>query len=563
MSTKPRREKDLARHKAIETGRTRLIVLGTLATLAFLVVGVRLIEITLFRGGLDSTIARVTPPSNWQTERANILDRNGEILATSLHTASLYADPIQVSDPKTAASALVHLLPDVSEKEILARLSLRRRFTWIRRHLTPQQQYAVNRLGIPGLYFQREERRVYPHGHLTAHVVGFTGVDNRGLAGIEKSFDEALRSRSDPLKLSMDIRVQHILADEIGKAMMRFRAIGGAGVVMDAVNGEILGLVSLPDFDPSWPGVASADAMFNRATLGIYEMGSTFKIFTTAMALESGTATIDSTYDASKPIHIARFQIKDHKPKNRRLSVPEILMYSSNIGAAKMAIELGTTLQQTYLSKLGLLDQPSLELPEIGSPLMPEPWRQINLMTIAYGHGLAVSPVQLTSAVSTVINGGIASPATILDQANAPVEGIRVFSSETSEKMRRLLRLVVDTGTASKAAAEGYLVGGKTGTAEKNDTNGYEDKMLRSSFVGVFPMHAPRYVVFVMLDEPKGDKKTFGYATGGWVSAPVVSRVISRMAPLIGVRPLNEMAIEVERQMFIEIHDRRKGLASF
>jgi len=292
-------------------------------------------------------------------------------------------------------------------------------------------------------------------------------------------------------------------------------------------------------------------------------MGSTFKIFTTAMALESGTATIDSTYDASKPIHIARFQIKDHKPKNRRLSVPEILMYSSNIGAAKMAIELGTTLQQTYLSKLGLLDQPSLELPEIGSPLMPEPWRQINLMTIAYGHGLAVSPVQLTSAVSTVINGGIASPATILDQANAPVEGIRVFSSETSEKMRRLLRLVVDTGTASKAAAEGYLVGGKTGTAEKNDTNGYEDKMLRSSFVGVFPMHAPRYVVFVMLDEPKGDKKTFGYATGGWVSAPVVSRVISRMAPLIGVRPLNEMAIEVERQMFIEIHDRRKGLASF
>lgn len=563
MSAKRRRQKDMARHQAIETGRTRLFVLGSLMMLAYLAVGVRLVELTLFRGGGEPRMASAAPPSNWQTERADILDRNGEILATSLRTASLYADPVQVLDPKAAARALARLLPDVSEKEILARFGSKRRFTWIRRHLTPQQQYAVNRLGIPGLYFQHEERRVYPHGHLAAHVVGFTGVDNRGLTGIEKSFDAALTSGSGPLKLSMDIRVQHILADEIGKAMRRFQAIGGAGVVMDAASGEVLGLVSLPDFDPSRPGAAPADAMFNRATLGIYEMGSTFKIFTAAMALESGTATMESQYDASKPIHIARYLIKDYKPKNRWLSVPEILMYSSNIGAAKMAIELGVARQQTYLAKLGLLDQPSLELPEIGSPLSPEPWREINLMTIAYGHGLAVSPVQLTSAVATVVNGGIASPATLLDQADAPVEGIRVFSSATSEKMRRLLRLVVETGTASKAAAEGYLVGGKTGTAEKNDVNGYEGKGLRSSFVGAFPMHAPRYVVFVLLDEPKGDKKSYGYATGGWVGAPVVSEVISRMAPLLGVAPLNETAPEVERQMFIEIQDRGKGLASF
>ena len=563
MSAKRRRQKDLARHQAIETGRTRLILLGSLMMLAYLAVGVRLVELTLFQASLEPRIASVAPPSNWQTERADILDRNGEILATSLRTASLYADPAQVLDPKTAARALARLLPGISEKKILERLGLRRRFVWIRRHLTPQQQYAVNRLGIPGLYFQREERRVYPHGHLAAHVVGFTGVDNRGLAGIEKSFDAALRNGSGPLKLSLDIRVQHILADEIGKAMRRFQAIGGAGVVMDAASGEVLGLVSLPDFDPSRPGAAKPEAMFNRATLGIYEMGSTFKIFTIAMALESGTATIESVYDASKPIRIARYLIKDYKPKNRWLSVPEILMYSSNIGAAKMAIELGASLQQTYLSKLGLLDQPALELPEIGSPLSPEPWREINLMTIAYGHGLAVSPVQLANAVAAVVNGGIASPATLLDHAGAPAEGIRVFSAKTSEQMRRLLRLVVDTGTGRKAAAEGYLVGGKTGTAEKNDGHRYEGKMLRSSFVGAFPMHAPRYVVFVLLDEPKGDKKTFGYATGGWVGAPVVARVISRMAPLIGVAPLNETAPEVARQMFIEIHDRGKGLASF
>ncbi|MCE2509963.1 MAG: penicillin-binding protein 2 [Alphaproteobacteria bacterium] len=563
MSAERRRRKDLAHHQAIETGRTRLFLLATLMMLAFLAVGVRLIELTLFREGSEPRIANATPPASWQTERADILDRNGEILATSLRTASLYADPVRVLDPQAAARALARLLPRANRKEILERLRSKRRFTWIRRHLTPQQQYAVNRLGIPGLYFQQEEHRVYPHGHLAAHVVGFTGVDNRGLAGIEKSFDAALRQGSGPLRLSLDIRVQHILADEIGKAMRRFQAIGGSGVVMDVTSGEVLGLVSLPDFDPNRPGAASPDAMFNRATLGIYEMGSTFKIFTAAMALESGKATLDSVYDASKPIRIARFAIEDYKPKNRWLSVPEILMYSSNIGAAKMAKDLGATLQQDYLSRLGLLSPPALELPEIGAPLAPYPWREINLLTIAYGHGLAVSPIQLASAVAAVVNGGISRPATLLYHAGAPTEGARILSEKTSEQMRRLLRLVVDSGTGSHAAAEGYLVGGKTGTAEKNDANGYAGKGLRSSFVGAFPMQAPRYVVFALLDEPKGDKQTYGYATGGWVCAPIVSNVISRMAPLLGVAPIDEEAPEVERQMFIEIHEQEKRLASF
>ncbi len=563
MSRAPRHQMDLAHRQAIETGRTRLVLMVTLAMLAFLAVGVRLVDLMVLREGYEPRLADANPPVVWQTDRANILDRNGEILATSLRTASLYADPKLVQNPKLAARRLARLLPGLPRNEAYALLTSKRRFIWIRRHLTPRQQYAINRLGIPGLYFQHEERRVYPHGHLAAHVVGFTGVDNRGLSGIEKSFDEALRNGSGPLKLSLDVRVQHILADEIAGAMQRFQAIGGTGVVMDVTNGEVLGLVSMPDFNPNRPGAASPDAMFNRATLGIYEMGSTFKIFTVAMALESGTATIESVYDASEPIRVARFRIHDYKPKNRWLSVPEILMYSSNIGAAKIAMEIGTTRQQSYLAKLGLLDQAHLELPEIGSPLAPEPWREINLMTIAYGHGLAVSPLQLTSAVATVVNGGVALPATLLQQPATPPEGMRVFSTKTSERMRRLLHLVVDQGTGSHAVAKGYLVGGKTGTAEKDTAKGYARKALRSSFVGAFPMHDPRYAIFVMLDEPKGDKATFGYATGGWVAAPLVGRIVTRMAPLVGVAPIDEQAPAVKKRMFIEINDRGKRLASF
>jgi len=569
MNRQPRQQTDRAHRRAIETGRTRLVLMGALAMLAFLAVGVRLVDVMALREGHEPRLADANLPVVWQTERADILDRNGEILATNLRTASLYADPKKVQNPRQAAQRLARLLPGLNRAATFTLLTSNRRFIWIRRHLTPRQQYAVNALGIPGLYFRHEERRAYPHGHLAAHVVGFTGVDNRGLAGIEKSFDEVLRNGSGPLRLSLDIRVQHILADEIATAMRRFQAIAGIGVVMDVTNGEVLGLVSLPDFDPNRPGAASPNALFNRATLGIYEMGSTFKIFTAAMALESGTATIQSIYDASKPIRIARFLIRDFKPKNRWLSVPEILMYSSNIGAAKMAMDVGTDRQRAYLTKLGLLDQADIELPEIGTPLSPKRWREINLMTIAYGHGLAVSPLQLTSAVATVANGGIALPATMLHQPNATAaqdaakEGRRVFSPETSERMRRLLRLVVAQGTGRNAAAKGYLVGGKTGTAEKISAKGYARKSLRASFIGAFPMHAPRYAIFVMLDEPKGDKKTFGYATGGWVAAPLVSRIVTRMAPLVGIAPIDEDAPAIKQQMFIEINDRGQRLASF
>ena len=553
-----------AAKQAMETGRNRLLITGFLFAVGFLMVGLRLVEVSLFQEGTESRLAGPPPTATFQMERGDIVDRNGVLLATSLATASLYADPARVLDAKDAARRLVQVLPELSKAEVLAKLQAKRRFVWLRRNLTPRQQYAVNRLGIPGLYFRREERRVYPHGRLVAHLVGFTGVDNNGLAGIERYFDDALRGGTTPLALSLDIRIQHILHAELSRAMAEYEALGAAGLVLDASTGEVLAMVSLPDFDPNQPGAAGDEARFNRGTLGVYEMGSTFKIFTAAMALDAGTATLDNGYDATEPIRIARFTIRDFKPQRRWLSVPEIFMYSSNIGAAKMALDVGTNGQQEFFERLGFLRPARIELPEVGTPIAPSPWREINTMTIAFGYGLAISPLQLANGTAAIVNGGVLHRPTLLKRRpDEPVPGTQVISPRTSEKMRRLLRLVVLEGTGKNAAAPGYLVGGKTGTAEKMGAGVYLEKALLSSFVGAFPMTDPRYVVLALLDEPHGNERTFGYATGGWVAAPVVGRVIERIAPLVGVAPVDEDSPELREAFYVNLDARGRNLASF
>ncbi len=525
---------------ALETGRTRILAASVIFALAFAVIAIRLVDLSVTTRGNEPNIAREAVPSNLQTGRANILDRNGIVLATTLPTASLYANPRHLRDARQAALQLSVLLPELTQDELFEKLSADRSFVWLKRNLTPVQQYTVNRLGIPGLYFQREERRVYPHGDLLPHSVGFTGLDNEGLAGIERSFDARLRGSSEPLSLSLDLRVQHVLAEELAAAMTEFRAIGAAGVVLDARSGEVIAMVSLPTFDPSRPGAAEADARFNRATLGIYEMGSVFKIFTTAMALDEGVVTLDDGYDTSHPIKVSRFVIRDYKPKKGWHSVPEIFVHSSNIGTVQMAMAAGTELQRDFLLRLGLLDVPSLELTELGRPMSPSPWREINTMTISYGHGLAVSPLQLTSAVAAMVNGGVLKPATLLKRPDGtPLQARRVIGQDTSLKMRQLMRLVVTEGTGRKANAEGYPVGGKTGTADKLRGRSYARNARIASFVGAFPMNDPRYVIFAMVDEPKGNKSTYGFATGGWVAAPVVRRVVERMGPMVGIEPAN------------------------
>ena len=547
--------------QVLETCRSRLVLAAALFAFVFVVVALRLADVVMLSGISAESHARVAPLSLPPPVRADILDRNGRLLATTLDSPSLYADPRQILDAGEATRALTSVLPQLDPAELHAKLTSGKSFVWIKRLLTPRQQYDVNRLGIPGLQFEHEERRVYPYGELASHVVGFCGIDNNGLAGIERALDSRVKGQAGPIQLALDARVQFILHEELTKVVSDFSAKGAAGIVMDVRTGEIVAMVSLPDFDPNHPGTvdpslpaaAAKDRTFNKITLGDYEMGSAFKIFNTAMTLDAGTATMTKTYDAIHPIRIGRFTITDYHGKHRMLSVPEIFMYSSNLGSARMAMEAGAERQRAFLSRLGLLQPVPIEFDEVSKPHFPKAWREVNVITIAYGHGIAVSPLHVATAVSAIVNGGTLRPPTLLKLAPGAVPaGERVISQRTSDQMRKLMRLVVEYGTAKLAEAPGYVVGGKTGTAEKNQGGHYQEKRLMSDFVGVFPMQAPRYVVLTLVDEPHGTKASHGYATAGWTVVPATSRIIQRIAPILGVPPVDEASPEIKRALAVE-----------
>ncbi|MFO1189123.1 MAG: penicillin-binding protein 2 [Alphaproteobacteria bacterium] len=553
---------DGASKAAMDTGRTRLFVTGVVMGTAFLAIAGRLVDVSVFKPTGEMRFGRTTVSAPLIVQRGDITDRNGVLLATSLPTASLYADARRVLDPAGAATRLAQVLPGLDVEDTHNKLASGKSFVWIRRNLTPREHFEVNRLGIPGLDFQREERRVYPQGQIAAHVLGFTDIDGYGISGVERVLDQALRENNESVRLSIDIRLQHLVREELRRAMGEFQAIGATGIILDANNGEVLALESLPDFDPNAPASSDTEARFNRATLGVYEMGSTFKIFNTAMALDSGTTSINAGYDASHPIQVARFTIRDDHPKARWLSVPEIFMYSSNIGSVKMALDAGTRTQQAFLKKMGMLDPVKIELPEVGMPMVPSPWREINTMTIAFGHGIAVTPLHLASGVATVVNGGTQYAPTLIRRAGEAT-GNRVISAKTSATMRKLMRLVVEQGTGKQANVPGYLTGGKTGTAEKASSAGYRRKALISSFVGAFPMNDPKYVVLVMLDEPKGNRSTYGFASGGWTAAPTMARIVNRMAPMVGIPPIDDAAPQVRDAIAIDLNSRGRTLASY
>jgi len=542
---------------ALEQGRSRLMVLMAVFTLGFGALGVKLVGATVDFGSGDGKAATAKTATRHGTGvRADIVDRNGVLLATSLHTASLFADPKLILDADEAAGRIASVLPELDVRQLKQELKSDKRFVWIKRNLTPRQQQEIFRLGIPGIDFQREERRVYPQGMLAAHVVGFSGIDNNGLMGIEQAFDTRLKESDEPLRLSLDVRLQHVLRRELLNTMEEFRAIGAAGMVMDVRTGEVLGMVSVPDFDPHSPPPPTeeqdTDPRFNRNTLGVYEMGSTFKIFNTAMALESGRVHMNDMFDATRPIRIGRFTISDFHPENKWMDVPEIFKVSSNIGSVKMAMEVGPTAQKDFMTKLGFMKPAHLELPEMGWPMVPNPWREVNMMTISFGHGMSVSPVHLVSAVSGVVNGGIMHPATLLKPNNpAAIPGTRIISEKTSDTMRKLMRLVVTEGTASKADTPGYVVGGKTGTADKVKGRSYARGARVSSMVAAFPINDPRYVVYVMVDEPKGTKKTYGYATAGWVAAPAIGSIVAQIGPLLGVRPQDNNSPQIMQALSV------------
>lgn len=544
---------DRARHVAMfrdsvsrDGARQRVFVVLGLLVACFVVVTVRLFDLMLFTVPAEPRIAREST-SGVVLGRADIVDRNGEMLANNLRTASLFANPRKILDVDEAITQLFTVFPDLDAETIEVRLKSDRSFVWLRRSITPSEHAAVNSLGLPGLAFRWEEKRVYPHGNLSAHWLGFVDTENVGISGTERFFEASLARPTpvvngvtrDVLELSMDFRVQHAIHIALSEGMEKFQAVGAAGIVMDVVTGEVLGLVSLPDFDSNHAGRASRNARFNRATLGVYEMGSVFKTFTVAMALDSGTATIFNQYDATGPMRIGKFTIHDDHPQNRWLTVPEVYIHSSNIGSARMALEVGADVQRSYLASFGLLDSPYLELPEVGHPLQPETWREINTVTAAYGHGIAVSPLQVITAVSSLTNGGFRVAPTLLkvDRPEDLLRGERVIGEQTSAVMRALMRQVVMRGTGSKADVPGYSVGGKTGTAERVTSGRYSQNSLITSFVAVFPSYKPRYAVFAMFEEPKGITETFGFAGAGWNAAPAVGKIIQRIAPLLGVEP--------------------------
>ena len=522
--------------------KARLFVVIAVFLIGYLAISLRLIDLTMLRQTTaekmaDSTDSAKKPAVARKALRGTIKDRNGELMATSLSMASVYADATLIENPEKVAAELAALLPDERQADIADKLSSNRRFVWIARNITPRQQYAINTLGHPGIGFKEESKRIYPNGRLTSHVLGYTDVDGKGISGIEKQHNTQLTEGEEDLTLSIDLRIQHLMHRELSAAMKKFSAKGGIGMVMDVNNGEIIAMVSLPDFDPYHAGEANDDQRFNRAALGVYEMGSTFKLFPLAAALDSGDVSFGTMIDATDPIKFGRFRISDYHPKKRPLSVPEIFIYSSNIGTARIAQSLGEDGLKDFYEKLGFFDRAPLDLPERGQPLYPKPWRDINTLTASYGHGIAVSPVHLMRAAAALVNGGILISPHLTPQKNDTPKGSRVIKTDTVQKVRQLLELVIADGTGSKARVEGYAVGGKTGTADKTKGRGYSKNARLSSFLGVYPIHTPRYAVLAILDEPQGIKETYNYATGGWTAAPVVGRVIEQMAPLYQIAP--------------------------
>ena len=370
-------------NKEIKLARARLLGVGLLFLLIFLLIAIRLIEVMIFSLEASESLKSKIYQNPIAMSRADILDRNGILLATNLKTASLYVNPKQISDPAQVAHKLIQILPQLNPKDVYKKLSSNKKFVWLARNLSPQEQAKIHKLGIPGLNFIGQEKRVYPHGPLLSHVLGFTNIDNEGIGGVEYYFDKSLISKNEPLQLSVDLRIQHILYDEIKKSIEQFNAQGGIGLVLDVKTGEVLAMLSLPDFDPNASEHATQEGFFNKSTLGVYEMGSASKLFTVAMALDKGTVTLKSGYDASVPLKVARFKIKDLHPQNRWLSVPEILMYSSNIGTAKMALDVGIQGQKEFMANLGLLSPSTIEVAGVAKPLVPKDWREINLITIS------------------------------------------------------------------------------------------------------------------------------------------------------------------------------------
>jgi cell division protein FtsI (penicillin-binding protein 3) len=488
--------------------------------------------------------------------RPAILDRNGLELAVDIRVPSLFAEPRRIIDVEEAAQAIHSVLPDVNIDWLRQRLTGDKGFVWVKRELTPAIQERIMQLGIPGLDFVTESKRFYPGGTESSHILGAVNIDNQGIAGMEKDMDDegvallqsiglARGNELEPVNLSIDLRVQHVMHDVLADAFTRYKAIAAAGVMMDVHTGEILGLVSLPDFDPNYPVTALEKDRFNRVTSGIYELGSTFKTVTMAAALDSGKVHITDSFDARFGVRFGRFTIDDFHGKHRVLTVPEIYKYSSNIGTIKTMQQLGKDDFRAFLSKIEFDKPAPIELPERRQPKVPEKFSEIVAATASFGHGLSISPLHMVRAISAFVNGGNMVTPTLYERS---LEAARatykpVISPETSEKIRYLMRLnaLEGSGTRMNKFAAGYRAGGKTGTAEKVVKGRYDSSKTLAVFASAFPLDNPRYAMVILVDEPQNENAQSGH-TAGWNAGEATGRIVQRVAPMLGISPdFNEM----------------------
>jgi cell division protein FtsI (penicillin-binding protein 3) len=490
--------------------------------------------------------------------RPDILDRNGEILATDVKVMSVYAEPRRIIDKDEAVELLTAVLPDLDARELRKKLGSRKGFVWVKRAVTPAQQQEVHHLGLPGVGFMAEHKRVYPNGPIAAHVLGYANLDGVGISGLEKYIDgqgvadlagAGFKLTSDDLKpvtTSLDLRATFAIRDELAKGIAKFKAKAGAAAILDVNTGEVIAMASLPDFDPNNPKDALDPNNTNRLSVGVYEMGSTFKALSIAMALDIGKATLNSRVDARDSLRYGRYTIHDFHAQHRLLTVPEVFTYSSNIGTARLALAVGVENHKAFLRKMGQLTRLRTELPESADPLVPKNWSEINTMTIAFGQGLNVAPLQALMAVGALANGGVLVTPTFLkrSEADAKKDAPRVVKPETAETMRYLMRLNAEIGSAKNADIKGYFVGGKTGTADKIYHGHYVKDKVLTTFMAIVPADKPKYLFLTLMDEPQGLEETSGHRTAAWNSGSVTGKLIERVSPLLGIAPHFEFPVQ-------------------
>lgn len=478
----------------------------------------------------DLDISNDLRNSSKEYRQPDILDRNGVVIVTNVPTTSIYIDPTRVKNSESIATQLCSTLSNLEYESIYKILTSKKKFAWIKRHLTPQELLKIKNNGIPGVNFYSDVKRIYPHGNLFAHVLGYTDIDGNGIAGFESYLSK--NKEKNPVRLSLDLRIQSVVHDELTKAMNKYQALGGIGIVLHVENSEIISLVSLPDFNPNLQKKATDTQKFNRASLGVYEMGSVLKFFTIAAALDANVVKTNDLYDVSKPITIGKYKIHDfHKSKTAKITVRDIFVRSSNIGAAKIAAKLGIEKQVEYFKTMKLLSPLKIEIPEKSNPIAPDKWSESTLITASYGYGIAVTPLHIAQIAAALVNNGIFHNATLILDKNSI--GEQIVTRKTSMEMRKLLREAVKGGTGRKANVKAYSIGGKTGSAEKVVNGKYSKDANIASFIGVLTTLDPRYIVFIAIDEPQGMQ----FSTGGIIAAPIVKNIISRIIPILNIMP--------------------------